>query len=71
MLAGAVVVCELWRLVVALWLLVFSSRVHKWSINAFTNPNPFYSHPSLDNTYIHTYIHTHSILKRAFCISKG
>jgi hypothetical protein len=27
-----------------LYLLVASSRVYKWSINPFTNPNPVYSH---------------------------
>jgi hypothetical protein len=26
-------------------LLVVPSRVHKWSINPFTNPNPVYNHP--------------------------
>jgi hypothetical protein len=42
-LAGAVVNCELWRLRIELQLLVVSSRVIKWSINAFTNPKPVYS----------------------------
>jgi hypothetical protein len=43
-LAGAVVICELSRLAVALYLLAFPSRVLKWSLNPFTNPNPVYSH---------------------------
>jgi hypothetical protein len=43
-LAGAVVICELWRLTVALYLFVDPSRVYKLSINQFTNPNPVYSH---------------------------
>jgi hypothetical protein len=43
-LAGAVVICELWRLAVAVQLLVLRSRVYKWSINRVTNPNPVYSH---------------------------
>jgi hypothetical protein len=45
-LAGAVVICELWRLAVAPKLLTVPSRVYKWSINPFTDPNPVYS-----NTY--------------------
>jgi hypothetical protein len=36
--------CRVWRLAVALYLLVVQSRVYKWSINPFTNPNPVYSH---------------------------
>jgi hypothetical protein len=43
-LAGALVNCELWRLAVALQLLVLTSCVYKWSVNPFTNPNPAYSH---------------------------
>jgi hypothetical protein len=39
-LADAVVICELWRLTVTLQLLVVPSRVRKWSINPFANPNP-------------------------------
>jgi hypothetical protein len=42
-LASAVVICELWRLAVALQLLVVPSRVYKWLIDPFTNPNPIYS----------------------------
>jgi accessory gene regulator protein AgrB len=37
-LAGAVVICEAWRLVMALQLLVVSSCVYKWSINPISNP---------------------------------
>jgi hypothetical protein len=37
-LAGAVTICELRR------LSVVPSRVYKWLINPFTNPNPVYSH---------------------------
>jgi hypothetical protein len=44
-LAGAVVICELWRLAVALYLLVVPSRVDKWLINPFTNPYPVDNHP--------------------------
>jgi hypothetical protein len=32
------VICEVWRLAIALWLLVVPSCVYKWSINPFTNP---------------------------------
>jgi hypothetical protein len=32
--AGAVVICELWRLAVALYLLVVPGRSYKWSINS-------------------------------------
>jgi hypothetical protein len=39
-LVGAVVIHELWRLAVAVQLPVVASRVHKWSINLFTNPTP-------------------------------
>jgi hypothetical protein len=43
------VICELWRLAVVLQLIVVLSRVYKWSINLFTNPNPMYSHtPTCD-----------------------
>jgi hypothetical protein len=41
---GALVICELWKLAVALLLLVLSSRVYKSSINPFINPNPVSSH---------------------------
>jgi hypothetical protein len=44
-LAGAVVICKVWRSAVALKQLVVSRRVYRWSINSFTNPNPVYSHP--------------------------
>jgi predicted cobalt transporter CbtA len=47
-LADVVVISELWRLVVALYLLVVPSRVYQWSLNSFTNPNPVYS---LTHTY--------------------
>jgi hypothetical protein len=40
-LAGAVAICELWRLVV---VLVLTSHVYKLSIKPFTNPNLVYSH---------------------------
>jgi hypothetical protein len=43
-LAGAVVMCELWRLAVAQQLFVVPNRVYKWSINPFTNPKPVDSH---------------------------
>jgi hypothetical protein len=39
-LAGVVMICELWRSPMALWLLIVPSRVYKWSINTFTNRNP-------------------------------
>jgi RsiW-degrading membrane proteinase PrsW (M82 family) len=39
-LADAVVICELWRLVVVLSLLVVSSRAYMWSINTFTKTKP-------------------------------
>jgi hypothetical protein len=44
-LAGSDVICELWRSGVALELLLVPSRLYKWSLNPFTNPNPVYSHP--------------------------
>jgi hypothetical protein len=37
-LAGSVVICELWRLVVRLKLLVVPSSMYKWSINLISNP---------------------------------
>jgi hypothetical protein len=43
-LVGAVVICIELRLAVTLQLLVLPYRVYKWSINLFTNPNPFYNH---------------------------
>jgi hypothetical protein len=39
-LAGAVVICELRRLAVALYLLVVPSSVYEWSINPTSNPKP-------------------------------
>jgi hypothetical protein len=36
----AMVICILWRLAVALKLLVVPSRVYKWPVNRVTNPNP-------------------------------
>jgi hypothetical protein len=38
--AGAVVICEVWRLAMALQLFVVPSRVYKWSINPISNPKP-------------------------------
>jgi hypothetical protein len=43
-LVGVVVIYELWRLAVALYLHVVPSRVYKRSINPFINPNPVCSH---------------------------
>jgi hypothetical protein len=43
-LEGAVVICEVWRLALALQLLVVSSHVYKWSVNPFTIPNPIEGH---------------------------
>jgi hypothetical protein len=42
--AGAVVICEVRRLEVALCLLVVPSDVYKWSINPLTNSYLVYSH---------------------------
>jgi hypothetical protein len=44
-LVSAAVICEVWRLAVALQLRVVPSRVEKWSVNPFTNPNPVCSEP--------------------------
>jgi hypothetical protein len=43
-LVFAAVVCKVWRLVMALSLLVIPSRVVKWSINPISNLYPVYSH---------------------------
>jgi hypothetical protein len=43
-LAGAVVICEFWRLAIALYILVVPSGVYKWLTNPFTNPYHVYSH---------------------------
>jgi hypothetical protein len=48
-LAGAVVICIVWRLAVALELLVVPSRVVKWSISPTSNPKS----PSRDNSKAH------------------
>jgi hypothetical protein len=40
-LDGAVVICELFRLAVALQLLVVPSRVYNWSINPFNQFNSY------------------------------
>jgi hypothetical protein len=49
-LVGVVVICKVWRSVVVLYLFIVPSRVYKWPINLFTNPNPVYSHTlNLDN----------------------
>jgi hypothetical protein len=42
--AGAVVICKVSRLAVALLSLLVPRVVWKWSINLFTIPNPVYSH---------------------------
>jgi hypothetical protein len=39
-LAYAVVICKVWRLAMALTLLVVPSCVYKWSINPISNPKP-------------------------------
>jgi hypothetical protein len=36
-LAGAIVICEMWRSAVALYLLVILSHGNKWSINPMSN----------------------------------
>jgi hypothetical protein len=51
-LAGAVVNCKVWKLAVALQLLVVTSCVYKWSINPITIPKPRRQALILrDNTY--------------------
>jgi hypothetical protein len=35
-----VFICKVWKSEMTLWLLVFPSRVYKWSIIPFYNPNP-------------------------------
>jgi hypothetical protein len=42
---GAVTICELWRSVMVLQLLVLMNCVYKWSTNPVTNPNTINSHP--------------------------
>jgi hypothetical protein len=42
--AGAVVICKMWRLAVALQLLEVQCRVNKWSISPVPNPIPVESH---------------------------
>jgi hypothetical protein len=42
-LAGAVVICKVWRSAIALEVIVVPSGMYKWSINPFTNPYPFFS----------------------------
>jgi hypothetical protein len=44
-LANAVVICELWRSAIVLYLVAVPSGMYKWSINPFTNPYPVCSHP--------------------------
>jgi hypothetical protein len=43
-LAGAAVICKMWRLAIALQLPVVPSGVCKWSIHLFADPNPVYNH---------------------------
>jgi hypothetical protein len=43
-LADAVVICKVWILAIALYLLVVTSGVYKLSINLFINPYHVYSH---------------------------
>lgn len=54
-LADAVVICKVWGLAIALWLLVVQSGVNKWSLHLLTNPNPVYSHAS--NSWQYQSIH--------------
>jgi hypothetical protein len=50
-LAGAVIICKVCRLAIALLLIVIPSGAYKWSINPFTNPHPVYSH-TRDNIFM-------------------
>jgi hypothetical protein len=43
-LAGAVVICELWRLAVAVYLLVIQNRVYKRLLSPFIKPDPIKSY---------------------------
>jgi hypothetical protein len=43
-LVFAAVIYKVCRIAVVLQLLVITSRVYKWSVNPFNNPNPVYSH---------------------------
>jgi hypothetical protein len=75
-LAGAMVICELWRLVVALWLLVVPSGVYTWSVNSFTNPDPVYGHTPKCITvwYIFKDVSeecTASVFRVVFCLEVG
>jgi Cdc6-like AAA superfamily ATPase len=38
-------------------LLVAPSRVYKWSVNPFSNPNPVYSHSKVVTIYIRFRLH--------------
>jgi hypothetical protein len=49
-LAGAVVICEMWALAMAL-----TSYVYKWSLNPFDNPNPVYSHTRNRDNIFHSF----------------
>jgi hypothetical protein len=51
------VICEVWKSATALEILVVTSRVCKWSINPFTNPNSDHSH---------THTHTHTLRGHTF-----
>jgi hypothetical protein len=46
-LAGAVVICKVWRLAIMLQLLIVLSGVYKWSINPFTDPHPSVMTPGI------------------------
>jgi hypothetical protein len=39
-LAGDVVICELWRLTMAIKLFVVPDHMYQWSIYPFSNPKP-------------------------------
>jgi hypothetical protein len=54
-LVFAAVICKLWRLAMMLQLLVVLSRVFKWSIDPFINPNPVYSHAYMKQYFIRTF----------------
>jgi hypothetical protein len=54
-LVSAVMICtsKMWRLAMALYVLVVTSWVYKWSINPISNSNAVYIHtPSRDSTKV-------------------
>jgi hypothetical protein len=54
--------CEVWKSALALQVLVVPSRMYKWSINPFANPNPLLVTPSRGNVTVINAFKNHNVI---------